>query len=79
MTPQSRVTAEVPRFPQESRLLLVSPIPSLPPTGDHLDPTIRSLMPGFMHAFIHDFKHGISVISNHPIPLLSMKKLISRP
>jgi hypothetical protein len=46
-----------------------------PPTGDHLDPTILSLMPGF----IHDFKHGISAISNHSIPVLSMKKLISRP
>ncbi|WP_208605646.1 hypothetical protein, partial [Rhizobium aegyptiacum] len=28
--------------------------------------------------FIHDFKHGISAISNHSIPLLSMKELISR-
>lgn len=29
--------------------------------------------------FIHDFKHGISAISNHPVPLLSMKEHISRP
>jgi len=62
-------------FRKNPRLLLVSPIPSLPPTGDHLDPTIRSLMPGSMHAF----KHGISVITNHSNPLLSMKKLISPP
>jgi IS5 family transposase len=32
-----------------------------------------------MHAFIHDFKHGISAISNHPVPLPSVKELISRP
>ncbi|MFP3700243.1 hypothetical protein SB758_32725, partial [Burkholderia sp. SIMBA_013] len=31
-----------------------------------------------MHAFIHGFKHGISAISNHPVPLLSMKELFSR-
>jgi hypothetical protein len=36
-------------------------------------------MPGFMHAFIHDLKHGITAISNHSVPLLSMKEHISRP
>ncbi|KQU79312.1 hypothetical protein ASD00_36255 [Ensifer sp. Root31] len=66
-------------FRKDPRLLLVSPIPPLATTRDHLDPTIFSLMPGFMHAFIHDFKHGISAISNHPVPLLSVKELISRP
>lgn len=50
-----------------SRLLLVSQIPQLTPTGDHLDPAILSFM------------NGISAISNHPVPLLSMKELVSRP
>ncbi|MBP1888137.1 hypothetical protein J2Z50_006455 [Ensifer mexicanus] len=48
-------------FRKDPRLLLVRPIPPLAPTGGHLDPTIPSLMPGFNH----DFKHGISAISNH--------------
>jgi hypothetical protein len=56
------------------RLLFVGPIPPLAPTRDHLDPTILSLM----HAFIHGFKHSISAISNHSVPLLSMKELFSR-
>lgn len=42
-----------------------------PPDGVCLPLT---LMPGF----IHDFKHGISAISNHSVPLLSMKEPISR-
>jgi hypothetical protein len=33
----------------------------------------------FMPGFIHDFKHGISAISNHSVPLLSTKEHISRP
>lgn len=33
----------------------------------------------FVPGFIHDFKHGISAISNHSVPLLSMKEHISRP
>ncbi|MFQ6163733.1 hypothetical protein [Sinorhizobium meliloti] len=32
-------------------------------------------MPGFIHGFIHDSKHGTSAISNHPVPLLQMKSL----
>jgi hypothetical protein len=32
-----------------------------------------------MHAFIHGFKHGISAIFDHPVPLLSVKELFSRP
>ncbi|WP_158254919.1 MULTISPECIES: hypothetical protein [Sinorhizobium] len=32
-----------------------------------------------MPGFIHDLKHGISAISNHPVSLLPMKELISRP
>ncbi|WP_210265372.1 hypothetical protein [Ensifer canadensis] len=36
-------------------------------------------MPGFILGFIHDFKHGISAISNHSVPLLSMKEHVSRP
>lgn len=35
-------------------------------------------MPSFMHAFVHDIKHGISAISTHPGLLLSMMELISR-
>lgn len=35
-------------------------------------------MPGFIHGFMHDSKHGTSAISNHPVPLLSMTELISR-
>ncbi|KQX16520.1 hypothetical protein ASD01_08305 [Ensifer sp. Root423] len=66
-------------FRKDPRLLLVSPITPYAPTGDHFDPAIPSLMPGFMHAFIHDFKHGISAISNHPVPLPSIRALISRP
>ncbi|WP_437406657.1 hypothetical protein, partial [Sinorhizobium meliloti] len=33
------------------------------------------IMPGFIHGFIHDSKHGTSAISNHPVPLLQMKSL----
>ncbi|OWK25690.1 hypothetical protein AJ87_07565 [Rhizobium yanglingense] len=35
--------------------------------------SIRRYIPSFIHRFIHDSKHGINAISNHSLPLPSMK------
>jgi hypothetical protein len=60
---------------KDPRLLFVSPIPPLTSPGDHLNPPVDPVMP----SFIHDFMHGIITISNHSVPLLSMKEHMSRP
>lgn len=83
LTPQRRSIAEMftPGSALSARIRAFSsslPIPPLASTGDHLDPPVDSIMPGFIHGFIHDSNHGTSAISNDAVPLLSMTEFISR-